>query len=471
MTTGATLTVGQLHEQLTAALRAAFPHEVWIAGEVVGKRTAPSGHTYLDLVERPAPGAQPTAAVKVVCYRQNLEVVRRTLRGTGVTVTDGVEIRIRARVTVYRGQLQVTMSGIDPTYTLGRIAADRDALLRTLAAEGLLEVNRSRRLPAAPLRVGLVTSVDSAAYHDFTDELARSGFAFQVLAVDTRVQGEAAPASITAAIAGLSARTADSRWAPDVVVVIRGGGSRTDLAAFDTEPVVRAIVGCPVPVLTGIGHETDRAVADDVAHTSFKTPTACAQHLIGVVTVAAESAERLLADVTAAADRQLAEARTRLDGAAGTLARTGDARLTRAAERLTAAAERIARAGGDTLIRRAEEVDRATTRLGREAPRTLERHAASLAVAAATVTANDPARVLARGYSITRDSSGHVITDPGALRPGDRLRTELAAGAVTSTVATSVIADRPDATPFTPPDPAADPGDGPTDFLPEDSRS
>ena len=150
----------------------------------------------------------------------------------------------------------------------------RAALLAKLAEEDLLRANADRPMPLVPLRVGLATSDGSAAEADFLDELRRSGFAFRVLRADTRVQGSDAPRSIASAIRMLATHRLD------VLALVRGGGARTDLAAFDDEAVARAIAACPVPVVTGIGHEVDTSVADEVAHTAAKTPTACAQLLV-----------------------------------------------------------------------------------------------------------------------------------------------------------------------------------------------
>ena len=222
-----------------------------------------------------------TASLDVMLSSRAKGAVNQTLTdaGGGVRMTDGTDVRIRGRLDWYspRGQLQLRMTAIDPAYTLGQLEVARAALLARLAAEGLLRANGTLTMPLAPLRVGLVTSEGSAAEADFLDELRRSGFAFQVLRVDTRVQGPDAPRSIGSAIRMLCTHPLD------VLALVRGGGARTDLAAFDDEAVARAIAGCPVPVLTGVGHEVDTSVADEVAHTTAKTPTACAQLLVARV--------------------------------------------------------------------------------------------------------------------------------------------------------------------------------------------
>src|SRR5260370_3043889 len=162
------------------------------------------------------------------------------------------------------------MTGIDPVFTAGALAASRDRVLRQLEAEGLLRANAVHELPEVPLRIGLVTSVASAAYHDFLDELDASGFAFRVGVCDVRVQGANAPRRVVWALRRLA------RIAPalDAVVLVRGGGSRADLAPFDSDDVARALAAISLPVLTGIGHEIDRSGADEVADNAHMTPPA-----------------------------------------------------------------------------------------------------------------------------------------------------------------------------------------------------
>ena len=265
-----TFTVGELTTVVAEALRRAFPDQLWVRGEVQNLKRYPSGHTYFSLVEKgTGTGDKVRARLDCVLFRDDRPAVNRALKEVpGAELGNDVEVRIRGRVSVYQGKLQLVMSAIDPVFTVGGIAANRERVLQALALDGLLDANRRVPLPLVPLRVGLVTSRGSAAFHDFVHELEASRFAFQVAVVDVRVQGAAASRRIVWALRELAARRVD------VVVLARGGGSRSDLAPFDTELVARAIAAMPVPVLTGVGHEVDRSVADEVAHTACKTPTA-----------------------------------------------------------------------------------------------------------------------------------------------------------------------------------------------------
>ena len=274
--TAETYSVAELTRAISYALEDAFADDVWITGEISGLNRS-RGHVYFDLVEpRDDIGQPATAQLAVALFKMNKEVVNRTLKRAGIARIDsGARVRIRGAVAFNErnGRLQVRMTGIDPMYTLGQLAVDRERVLRSLGEAGLLDRNARVPLPLVPLRVGLVTSAGSAAYHDFVHELDVSGLAFQLTFVDAKVQGVGAVEQVIRALRQLA------RTDVDVIALVRGGGSRADLATFDDEQLARTIAALDLPVLTGVGHEVDRSIADDVAHTAYKTPTACAAAL------------------------------------------------------------------------------------------------------------------------------------------------------------------------------------------------
>lgn len=474
---GPTYTVTELSDRIGNAVRAAFRDEVWVRGEIRDLSRPPSGHVYFTLTE---PGDASTGTsgtcLQVMLSARNRPTVNGILKlaGGSVRMNDGTDVRIRGRLDWYgpRGVLQLRMTSIDPTYTLGALEAARLELLQRLAAEGLLEANGQRPWPLLPLAVGLVTSEGSAAAADFLDELGRSGFAFRVLHADTRVQGLEAPRSIATAIERLATH------GPDVIAVVRGGGARTDLAAFDHEVVARAIAGCPVPVLTGVGHEIDQSVADEVAHTAAKTPTACAALLVAAVAEVAGRAEAGWAAIARTASRELGEHDGRLRIHGGALAREARAVLQGREARLAAAGTALAREARAVLHGRQQQLsgyeDRArraarsgvesaggrleghrgritgaarahlraaevgqsarTARLVHRAPRAVGELDRALTSIEARVRALDPERTLARGWSITRGPDGAVVRHPADVGPGDELVTEVRGGRLRSIV-------------------------------------
>jgi exodeoxyribonuclease VII large subunit len=447
-----TYSVGELSDAIGNVVRASFRDEVWVRGEIHDLSRPASGHVYLTLVEPRDDGSK--ASLSVMLSAANKVSVNRALTRSGgaVRMVDGTEVRIRGRLDWYgpRGQLQLRMTAIDPAYTLGQLELSRAELLARLDAEGLVGRNRALAMPLVPLRVGLVTSRGSAAEADFLDELTRSGISFTVLAVDVRVQGQGAPRAIARGIASAAAR------ACHVIALVRGGGARTDLACFDDELVARAIAVCPVPVLTGIGHETDRSVADDLAHTAEKTPTACAQLLAAHVRTYAARMEQLWSVVVRLAGRDLAAADATVRASAGRAARSVRATLGGATTRLDGHAARARRAGLAATVRSEQRlghdlgrltgaarvqvrdatasVTSAERRLSARAPRVVVEAERALDAVEARVRALDPERALARGWSITSTADGRVVRSPADVAAGDTLVTRLAGGEVRSTV-------------------------------------
>jgi exodeoxyribonuclease VII large subunit len=404
------LTVGRLGQLLKEGLSALFPGDLWVEGQVSGFHDARSGHAYFDLVEpSDEPGRAVAAKLSVALFKQARGRVDRTLsEAGGLALSNDMQVRIRARIDFYppSGRLQLIMQGIDPGFTLGRLAVERERLLHALADEGLLRANRANPIPVPPLRVGLVTSVGSAAHADFNEELSCSGFPFTILERDARVQGEGSAIDLAEALHMVATHR------PDVIALVRGGGSATDLAAFDAEVLARTIATLDVAVVTGIGHEVDRAVADEVAHSAFKTPTACAAAIVGQVTAFAD----------AFADLQ------------ESIAQRAGASTARAADLLDDLAHRTATSATAVLDRRTDRLDDLVGRLRRSPTATLERQVERLAGITDNLRALDPARILARGWSITRLADGTLVRSVTDTATGDTLVTHVAGGTVTSTV-------------------------------------
>ncbi|MEM9035434.1 MAG: exodeoxyribonuclease VII large subunit [Actinomycetota bacterium] len=448
-----TWSVAELCGEVELVLGEAFPDQLWVRGEIQGYRAAPNGHVYFDLVEPGEDGRRAAEKLPITLFRGPRRGVEAVLRKVGdLRLEDGVDVRIRGRVAYYapQGRVQLLMDAVDPRYTLGRLAADRDRVLRALATEGLLERNPRLPLPAVPLRIGLVTSDDSAAANDVLDELDRSPFGFQVQLVDARVQGDDAIDSLTAALRQL--HTADV----DAVLLVRGGGSRTDLAAFDAEAVARAVAAMPVPVITGIGHEIDRAVCDEVAHTAAKTPTAAAGVLIDRVaeyvaviearwhTIAERASARLRrstqllgrdADrLRVATSGTLSAGLDRVDAAARRLDTDTQRRLRRAEAELTGAAHDVA-AQALTRLRHGDgALDVAVERLGTATRRSLTAADAALDAHHRLVRAVHPDRTLARGFALVRDADGAVVRSVEQLTAGAAVELRVPDGRAAATI-------------------------------------
>jgi len=445
----ATYRVSELAEELQLFLREAYG-SIWVTGEVQRLHRSRTGHLYFELVEK-GDGDQIVAKLDAALFRNDARAVERLLARHDQSLTEGMAVRCRAGFDLYppTGRLQLIVREIDPVFSLGTLERRRRETLRWLAAEGLLDANRSLTLPALPLRIALVTSHGSAAYHDFVSTLEESRYRFRVHVVHAAVQGVRAEREIVSALRMVS------RLAVDCVVVVRGGGSRTDLAAFDSRAIAEAIARSPLPVLTGLGHETDEAVADRVAHTALKTPTKVAEHLVREIDRAADTLDRMGVALSAGARDRLRDGRETLERAERGI-RSALARLRRAHDRIGDLARVFRLLVGQRLDRARGRVAEIGTRLSQTAPRLplrseerrrfLGRRLALearrlVAGAEERLTARQrlcrqlaPDRTLARGFSITRTEAGRVVRDPALVAPGQRLVTETAGGPIRSRV-------------------------------------
>ena len=431
--TNPTYSVGELADAINDTLRRGFSDGVWVRGEITGWSDR-GQHAYFTLVDDRADGAgngRGKAVVNVQFFANARMRLRPLLSKHRLRLGDGMKVRVFGYLDYYapNGRIGLKMSGIDPRYTIGDIAQSRDEVIRRLVAEGLLDANKQRPLSPIPLRVGVVTSVGTAAWHDFHDELQRSALGFHLTVIDTRVQGEFAELSVAAAITTLSRRVD-----LDALVVIRGGGARNELAVFDAEQIARAIAVSPIPVLTGLGHEVDRSVADDVAHTMLKTPTACAGELIARAARYSADAEAAFAAILRASSLRSTTATNELSEIAHRIARRTHAAVERADERLGMRVETLARTAPNALERADRRVADAHLRLHDRATAILERAGDRLDVTAARVAALDPAVQLARGWSITRRLDGSIVRSVTGVADDDTLTTAVADGLITSTV-------------------------------------
>ncbi len=361
-----TYSVCELAEAINDQFRRGFRDGVWVRGEINGLQHR-GPHTYFSLVED---GDDGKGVLRVQLFAPAKRRLTPILKRANLDLRDGMKVRIRGFLDYWAqgGSIGLKMVEIDPRYTLGEIAQSRDEVMRRLVASGLIDLNKRRPMSPIPLRVGVATSVDSAAWADFRSELSASGFGFELTVVDTRVQGDGADRMVAGAI-GTLARGA-RKGVLDVIVVIRGGGARNELAVFDSARIAHTIAAVPIPVLTGLGHEIDRSIADEVAHTALKTPTACAGALIERVaayTAASEMAFEAIVRRSLAPSTAPTAACTTWH-AASPVARTR--RSSDADERLTMRQARLA-----TLAPAA--LDRSTTRLDTAAVRLLERSSTS----------------------------------------------------------------------------------------------
>lgn len=272
------LTLLDLQRMVRATVESRFRDPLWISAEISELKVNRSGHCYLNLVEKGATDGAPRAEARAVIWKSAyLSMASMFEAATGATLRAGLRVLVRVVVTyheIYGFSLQII--DIDPRYTLGEIERRRRETIARLQQDGVWDMNRELELPRPTLRIAIVSSDTAAGYQDFMNELGRSTYRFQTTLFRSLMQGDAAEESIIAALTEIAQREEDF----DVVAIIRGGGSTSDLALFDSYLIASYVAQFPLPIFSGIGHDKDVSVVDMVAHTSLKTPTAVATKLV-----------------------------------------------------------------------------------------------------------------------------------------------------------------------------------------------
>ncbi len=376
-----------------------------VQGELSGFTRAASGHCYFTLKD--ADGA--AASVRCAMFRRAASLMDFAPR-------DGQQVELRGRVAVYepRGEMQFVVESMR-SLGAGTLYEQFLRLKAKLEAEGLFDAAKKRALPAFARRVGIVTSPAGAALHDMLTTLARRAPQVRVIVYPSLVQGGEAPAALLSAL-----NAAAERNEVDVLIVARGGGSIEDLWAFNDERVVRALAALPMPVVSGVGHETDITLCDFAADVRAATPTAAAELVAAereaLLATLSQSARHLRRNVT----RRLEAQAQRLDRLALQLARPGQA-VSRALQQLQALAHRRERAW--SRVREAHATQAATQRdrLRRAVTAGLHAEQSRLATLGGRLGALDPTRVLARGYAFVLDGQQRAVVSAHAVQPGQPL--------------------------------------------------
>lgn len=397
-----------------------------VRGEISGFSRASSGHCYFNLKD--ADGG--SALVRCAMFRRATSLL-------AFTPADGQLIELRGRLTVYepRGELQLVVEGMQRAGA-GALYEQYLRLKAQLEAQGLFDAERKRSLPLHPRCVGVVTSLGAAALYDVVTALARRAPHVQLIVYPSLVQGAEAPRALCDAI-----ELASRRAEVEVLIVCRGGGSMEDLWAFNDERVVRAIAAATMPVVSGIGHETDVTLCDLAADLRAPTPTAAAELAAPATRDCLDQLSSLASRIGHAVQQALNTHSQRLDRAALQLARPAQAvrdqrqRLSLLAQRLSSST-RLA-----NELRRARGV-RAQGDLKRASEALLVQHRQQLSGLAARLQSVDPQRVLARGYAWLTESAGGAVTSVARISVGAQLRAVLADGVATVLV-TEVEGPRP----------------------------
>ena len=428
------LSVSELNRFIRDVITSGFPQAVWVCGEIQGyDRGKDKKHVFFELCEKDPVTHEILARIGLVIFAQARPKIEAILKKAenAFELKDDIEVKFLCKVDFYpgHGQVRLIVESLDPVHTLGKIAQDRQSLIALLKQRGVLDKNKQLPLPELILNIGLITSFDSAAYHDFISEFKRSGYGFKIFLVNALMQGKNTESSVIKALTALQAIEG-----LDVIVITRGGGSIAELSCFDSEKIATAIAQLNIPVLSGIGHEINTTVTDLAAHTFAKTPTAIAKFIVerltGFITSVDERQKRImeiLRQAFVAKRAHLKDNAYSLQAKTQALIKDKHHHLVVFLEALRRVPLSRCKESQKTLFDRQERLNK-IIHLRLQNSRIKISHYQKLAHMA------DPKNTLKRGFSITRSQEGRLIRsieDTGSIKI---ISTQLVDGIINSEV-------------------------------------
>ena len=406
-----TLSLLELNGRVKSTLQFEMPDAYWVQAEISSISPSGQGHCYLELVQKDATGRNFLAKAKANIWRGTWLKLKPYFEAqTGETLKVGMKVLLQVTVTFHEVYgYSLVVQDIDPTYTMGDMARRRKEILEQLEKDGVIGLNRELEIPALPQRIAVISSATAAGWGDFRNQLDGNiyGFRFYVKLFPAAMQGDDVERSVISALNAVAMRREDF----DVVIIIRGGGAVSELSCFDSYNLAFNIANFPLPVITGIGHERDDTVADVVAHTKVKTPTAAAEFIINRVFDTASELENLTRRMSDAITEKMNAEKVRIERMSQKLPSLFAVHKTRQEQVL------------ETLwIRSVNGVRNMLTA-----------QAHKLEIVDKTLAAADPQVILRRGYSLTR-LNGRAVRCASDLKKGDRLTTVFADGSVESEI-------------------------------------
>jgi exodeoxyribonuclease VII large subunit len=424
------LSLYQLLDQVKSVVKNHMAYGYWLVAEISELKVNYSGHCYLELIEKEKAGtvkARARATIWASVFRMlqpYFETTTRTALSAGMKVMVKVLVEFHE---VYGFSLNIT--DIEPSFTIGEMARQKQEIINRLIAEGVFEMNKDLALPLLPRKIAVISSRTAAGFGDFENQLNNNpyGYRFYMKLFPAVMQGAEAESSIITALDKINEK--DDFF--DLVVIIRGGGSQSELSCFDSYWLAFNICQFPLPVLTGIGHEQDETIADLVAHTRLKTPTAVAEFLIGLFHTADNTINQLSLALAEAVTGKLEEEKTRLSRILLMLKPVIREHLTDNAGSLRMQGVRLKGCVERRILKETGVLNRWSDKLGEDSRKFLNRQKHVVEILSQRTQYLDPFVILKRGYSVTY-FNGKALKDPASVAGNEIIETRLAQGMLKS---------------------------------------
>ena len=427
------LSLYELNSLVRDVISMSLSDSYWVEAELSEAREGYGGHCYMELIEKDEHSNTPIAKAHASCWRNRWMLLKPQFeRVTGQRIHAGMKVLLKVHAQFHENYgFSWIVDDIDPTYTMGDMARKRMEIIQTLKEEGVFDLQKELKLPMFCQRIAVISSATAAGYGDFCNQLADNGYGLQFTTAlfAATMQGEGVEQSVISALNRINEEW--ENW--DCVVIIRGGGATSDLSGFDTLALAENVANFPLPIITGIGHERDESVLDMISFQRVKTPTAAAAFLVDHLTEVYARIEDAQEAIVNYVKRRLQVERMKFERLSTqiptlfSLVKVRQSnRLDQLLNRLKVKAERIPADG----LHRLEMLE---ARLKEPVARKLERELHRIDMLSQRAIAQDPERLLSRGYSITL-KDGKSIKDASQLKAGDEIETRFAKGVAKAVV-------------------------------------
>ena len=427
------LSLYELNSLVRDVISMSLPDSYWVEAELSEAREGYGGHSYMELIEKDEHSNTPIAKAHASCWRNRWMLLKPQFeRVTGQRIHAGMKVLLKVHAQFHENYgFSWIVDDIDPTYTMGDMARKRMEIIQTLKEEGVFDLQKELKLPMFCQRIAVISSATAAGYGDFCNQLADNGYGLQFTTAlfAATMQGEGVEQSVISALNRINEEW--ENW--DCVVIIRGGGATSDLSGFDTLALAENVANFPLPIITGIGHERDESVLDMISFQRVKTPTAAAAFLVDHLTEVYARIEDAQEAIVNYVKRRLQVERMKFERLSTqiptlfSLVKVRQSnRLDQLLNRLKVKAERIPADG----LHRLEMLE---ARLKEPVARKLERELHRIDMLSQRAIAQDPERLLSRGYSITL-KDGKSIKDASQLKAGEEIETRFAKGVAKAVV-------------------------------------
>ena len=428
------LSLLELNSLVRRVIEQSMGREYWVEAELAECRES-RGHCYMELVQKDDQTNTPVARASAKCWRNTWMLVQPYfVRTTGQQLHAGMKVRLKVYAQFHEAfGFSWIVTDIDPTFTLGDMARRRQEIVRRLKEEGVFDMQRELVLPLFCQRIAVVSAATAAGYGDFVRQLQDNeyGFRFDVQLFPAVMQGEQVEQSIIAALDAIFRESENNQF--DCVVIIRGGGSTSDLSGFDTLALAENVAQFPLPIITGIGHERDESVLDMVSHLRVKTPTAAAAFLISHLKQVSDRIDNMEERIVRHVQTTMEMERLRLARLSERIPTLFTLVSTRHQARIDQLAQRLLAAIAQRREREQARFPVAEARLTAAKERRLLSEHHRLELLSQRTASLDPALLLQRGYSITLHQ-GRAVRRAADLLPGDEIETRLSEGTIRSIV-------------------------------------